>query len=94
MLSRSVCVQKYQYLLNEYTIDIPKNIILNVEEGKTKVKDKIYDVKIYQLKWSKTAILLFDENGLADIQIDSRSIIDNANKVMRFIDMSTNAIEL
>lgn len=49
----SVCVQKFPYPLNEYKIDVPEPMVLKIEEGKTTINNKIYDVKIYRLKWGK-----------------------------------------
>lgn len=93
----AVRVDKFPYPLDEYKIDIPKKLIVHLEEGMTRISGKRYYVKKYHLKWGKNATFLFDGDDhkkLVDIRIETRSFINHTEKTISILDPASQAIEL
>lgn len=87
-------IEKFPYPLKEYKIAVPQKIITHVERGTTVLKGKRYTANIYHLKWGKCAIFLFDNGELVDISINTRSFIDNTNKIIHVLDITDQAVDL
>lgn len=76
------------YPLCEYKLDIPPELILREESGNTIIQGKVYQAKIIHLKWGKRIILLFDQSVLIDIDINTKTFIDNNNKIIHVYDLA------
>lgn len=86
--TKSVKNIKYPYPLCEYTLDISPDLILKEESGNTIIQGKVYQAKIIHLKWGKRVVLLFDQGVLIDIDVNTKTFIDNINKSIHVYDLS------
>lgn len=93
----AVRVEKYPYPLEEYRIDVPEKLIVQLEEGMTTISGKKYYAKRYHLKWGKSAIFIFDSDDhkkLIDMHIEARTFINHTEKIISILDPAAQATEL
>lgn len=79
---------KYAHPLSEYSINIPDNLKLNEKSGYMDNNGVRYRVKITQLKWGKRVIMIYDNEKLIDIDINTPSFIDEMNKIIYVKDIN------
>ncbi len=72
--------------ISEYSIEIPKNLIVNQQDMYTTINKKKYLVKVFNLKWSKKITVLYDENDkIMNIDTNAKHFRDDINKVYKFL---------
>lgn len=80
---------KPPYPYYEYDVIIPENMIIS-ETKKYFMKDGArVDCIVYELKWNKEITLAYNDNGqLVDVEAKCKSLRDDINKKIYFLDES------
>lgn len=77
---------KYAYPLSEYKLDIPDKLVVKEEASTTTNGIKNFPAKIIHLKWGKRVVISYENGQLVDIDINTRTIINDTDKVIQVLD--------
>lgn len=85
---------KYAYPLSEYKLDIPDKLVVKEEASTTTNGIKNFPAKIIHLKWGKRVVMSFENGQLVDIDINTRTFINDTDKIIHVLDYTNEVNEI